>query len=89
MPVLLLKFTRALTRFFQWSTAASDRLAFAEVLSSGVEFNSDKMAETYKILGMDESETTTLEEYMEEYFSKILKKLKEVGGESRQRDFYL
>ncbi len=89
VPVLLLKFTRALTRFFQWSTAASDRLAFAEVLSSGVEFNSDKMAETYKILGMDESETTTLEEYMEEYFSKILKKLKEVGGESRQRDFYL
>ena len=64
-----------------------DRLAFAEVLSSGVEFNSDKMAETYKILGMDESETTTLEEYMEEYFSKILKKLKEAGGESRQRDF--
>ena len=52
-------------------------------------FDSDKMAETYKILGMDESETTTLEEYMEEYFSKILKKLKEVGGESRQRDFYL
>ena len=89
VPVLLLKFTRALTRFFQWSTAASDRLAFAEVLSSGVEFNSDKMAETYEILGMDESETTTLEEYMEEYFSKILKKLKEVGGESRQRDFYL
>jgi len=26
---------------------------------------------------------------LEEYFSKILKKLKEVGGESRQRDFYL
>ena len=89
VPVLLLKFTRGLTRFFQWTSAASDRLAFAEVLSSGVEFNSDKMAETYEILGMDESETTTLEQYMEEYFSKILKKLKEVGGESRQRDFYL
>ena len=27
--------------------------------------------------------------YPSEYFSKILKKLKEVGGASRQRDFYL
>ena len=38
---------------------------------------------------MSEDEVTTLEEYLEEYFSKILAKLKEVGGESRQRDFYL
>ena len=47
------------------------------------------MAETYEILGLDASETTTLDQYMQEYFTKILKKLKEVGGESRQRDFYL
>jgi|TARA_B110000977_G_scaffold178305_1_gene235727 hypothetical protein len=47
------------------------------------------MDETYKKLGMDPSDVTSLEEYMEEYFSKILRKLKEVGGESRQRDFYL
>ena len=47
------------------------------------------MDETYEILGMDASETTSLEQYLEEYFSKILKKLKEVGGQSRQKDFYL
>ena len=45
------------------------------------------MDDTYAKLGMDPSETTSLEEYMEEYFSKILKKLKEVGGQSRQKDF--
>ena len=88
VPVGLLKFTRGLTRFFQWSSAASDRLAFAEVLASGIKFEAD-MTETYKTLGMSEDEVTTLEQYLEEYFSKILKKLKEVGGESRQRDFYL
>ena len=48
-----------------------------------------ELLETYKKLGMDPSDVTSLEEYMEEYFSKILRKLKEVGGESRQRDFYL
>ena len=40
-------------------------------------------------MGMDPSETTSLDSYLEEYFSKILKKLKEVGGQSRQKDFYL
>lgn len=88
VPVLLLKFTRGLTRFFQWTAPAADRLAFAEVLASGVKFDAP-MDDTYAKLGMDPSETTSLEEYMEEYFSKILKKLKEVGGQSRQKDFYL
>jgi len=88
VPVGLLKFTRGLTRFFQWSSAASDRLAFAEVLASGIKFDAD-MTETYKILGMNVEDVTTLEQYLEEYFSKILKKLKEVGGQSRQNDFYL
>ena len=88
VPVSLLKFTRSLTRFFKWTSAASDRLAFVEVLSSGIKFDAP-MEETYRILGMDVNETTTLEKYMEEYFGKILKKLKEVGGQSRQKDFYL
>ena len=34
-PRPFLQVTRAVTRFFQWTGAASDRLAFAEVLSSG------------------------------------------------------
>ena len=88
VPVLLLKATRGLTRFFQWTSPAADRLAFAEVLASGVKFDAP-MDDTYAKLGMDPSETTSLEEYMEEYFGKILKKLKEVGGQSRQKDFYL
>ena len=59
-----------------------------EVLASGVKFDAP-MDETYTKLGMDPSDVTSLEENLEEYFSKILKKLKEVGGQSRQKDFYL
>lgn len=38
---------------------------------------------------MEESQVTTLEQYIEEYYGKILKKLKEVGAQSRQTDFYV
>ena len=54
-------------------------MAYVEVLASGVKFDAP-MDETYAKLGMDPSDVTSLEENLEEYFSKILKKLKEVGG---------
>merc|ERR1711924_251398 len=48
-PVWLLNATRAATNFFQWSRDAGDRLAFAEVLSSGASFAAP-MEETYRLL---------------------------------------
>jgi hypothetical protein len=42
-----------------------------------------------KLLGMDPSETTTLRQYLTEYYGRILKKLKEVGAESKQTNFYI
>ena len=47
------------------------------------------MDETYEMLGLDADDTTTLEQYMDDYFGRILKKLKEVGGKSRQKDLYV
>lgn len=64
------------------------RQAFSQVLSSNETFAAP-MDETYKLLGMNPSEVTTLEGYLGEFYSRILSKLKEVGGQSRQRDFYL
>ena len=32
VPVAILRFTRQLTRFFQWTNDAADRLAFSEVI---------------------------------------------------------
>jgi len=73
----LLRFARAFTNFFQWSKDAADRLAFSEVVA-GNEVFSAPMEETYKMLGVDESETQTLDSYLQEYYSRILKKLKEM-----------
>ncbi len=88
VPVGLLKGTRAVTVFFQWFADAADRLAFAEVLTSNESFSAP-MEETYALLGLAEADTTTLEGYLGEFYTRILAKLKEVGGQSRQRDFYL
>jgi uncharacterized protein YbjT (DUF2867 family) len=88
VPVWLLNATRAAVNFFQWSRDAGDRLAFAEVLSSGAAFAAP-MDETYRLLEADPADTTVVEKYLQEYFSQILQKLREVNAESRQGDFYL
>lgn len=62
--------------------------AFSEVLSSNENFAAP-MDETYSLLGVNPAEVTTLESYLGDFYSRILSKLKEVGGQSRQRDFYL
>lgn len=88
VPVGILRFTRQLTRFFQWTNDVADRLAFSEVLSSDVVFSAP-MAETYSLLGVDPNDTNSLERYLQEYFSSILKKLKELKAQSKQGDFYI
>merc|ERR1711924_220435 len=85
VPFWLLNATRAATNFFQWSRDAGDRLAFAEVLSSGASFAAPR-EETYRLLEADPADTT-VEKYLQEYFTQILQKLREVNAESRQGDF--
>ena len=41
------------------------------------------MTEVYQVFGLDPQETTTLEAYLEEYFNRILKKLKEIGYDKK------
>jgi hypothetical protein len=88
VPLGVLKAARGFLKSFQWASDAADRLAFAEVLSSQENFSAD-MKETYETLDIDPASVTTLESYLEEYYSRILKKLKEVGASSKQTDFYV
>ena len=81
LPVLRL--IRRLLRFFQWGWNIADRLTFAEVLASDIPLDAP-MEEVYATLGLDPKETTTLEEYLQEYFSRIMKKLKEIGYEKEK-----
>ncbi|KAL9313519.1 hypothetical protein ACSQ67_018971 [Phaseolus vulgaris] len=87
VPVSILRFTRQLTRVFEWTNDVADRLAFSEVLSSDTVF-SVPMADTYNLLGVDSKDIITLEKYLQDYFSNILKKLKDLKAQSKQTDIY-
>lgn len=47
------------------------------------------MTETYKLLGVDSKDIATLEKYLQDYFTNILKKLKGLKAQSKQSDFYI
>ncbi len=82
-PLSLLRTVRKIARFFQWSWNVADRLAFVEVLASGKPLTAS-MDEVYAVFGLDPKETTTLEAYLQEYFSRIMKKLKELDYEKEK-----
>ncbi len=84
MPINLLRTVRKMLRFFQWGWNVADRLAFTEVLASGKPLNSP-MEEVYQVFGFDVKDTTTLESYLQEYFNRILKKLKELDYEKNKK----
>ncbi|CAI5487688.1 unnamed protein product, partial [Closterium sp. Naga37s-1] len=88
VPVGVLKLTRKFMQLFQWSSDVADRLAFSEVLTSNAVFSAP-MTETYKLLGLDPKDTTTLEKYLQEYYTQILRKLKDLKATSKQGDYYL
>lgn len=79
-PTGLMRFVRQATRWFQWTNNIADRLAFAEIFASGEPLTA-AMDDTYNILGIDPAEITTVEAYLDEYFSRIMKKLKEIDYE--------
>ncbi len=82
-PLSLLRTVRKIARFFQWSWNVADRLAFVEVLASGKPLTAS-MDEVYPVFGLDPKETTTLEAYLQEYFSRIMRKLKELDYEKEK-----
>lgn len=85
VPLGLLRFLRQITRFFQWTYNISDRLAFTEVLATGQPLDAP-MEEVYQLLGLDPKQTTTLESYLQEYYTRIMKKLKELDYEKKQKE---
>ncbi|MBD2740723.1 SDR family oxidoreductase [Coleofasciculus sp. FACHB-1120] len=80
MPLGLLRTVRRIARFFEWGWNLADRLAFAEVVATGKPLNAS-MDEVYQVFGIDPAQITTLEAYLQDYFSRILKKLKEIDYE--------
>lgn len=46
------------------------------------------MVETYSLLGVDAKDISTLEKYLQDYFTNILKKLKDIKAQSKQTDIF-
>ncbi|HEY9809713.1 MAG TPA: SDR family oxidoreductase [Halomicronema sp.] len=80
MPLGVLRAFRSVTRFFQWTWNIADRLAFAEVIATGKPLSAS-MDEVYPVFQIDPKEVTSLESYLQEYYGRILKKLKELDYE--------
>ena len=76
----LIKATQSVVSFFQDALNVSERLAFAEVTSSGVALDSD-MSKTYEVLDLKKEDITSLENYIKEYYQQILKRLKEMEAD--------
>nr|YP_009312875.1 Hypothetical protein ycf39 [Helminthora furcellata]SCW21129.1 Hypothetical protein ycf39 [Helminthora furcellata]SCW23989.1 Hypothetical protein ycf39 [Helminthora furcellata] len=80
IPLLVLQIARDFTGLFEWTKNISERLAFAEILSRGDNFVDD-MTNIYKILQINPDEVTSLEDYLQEYFTRVMKKLKTLNYE--------
>lgn len=83
VSLAVLGLLRRFTRFCEWGQNTADRLTFAEVLASGKPLDAS-MEEVYHTFGLNKSETTTLEGYFKEYFTRIMKKLKEIDYEKNK-----
>lgn len=84
IPIGLLKAVQGLVGFFQWGWNSADRLAFTEVITSGRPLDTP-MASVYETFGIDPDSITTLESYLQDYFGRILKKLKELDYDKQQQ----
>lgn len=75
IPIWFLQLARNITQIFEWSWNISERLAFSKILSTDDYFTAS-MKQTYHLLNSTPNDLTRLEEYLQEYFNRIMKKLK-------------
>jgi uncharacterized protein YbjT (DUF2867 family) len=83
IPLSLLQALKKFTGFFEWGKNISDRLAFAEILVVNSNLTTD-MGNIYEKFGFDSSDSSTLERYMQDYFGRILRRLKELNDEKEK-----
>nr|BDA98253.1 hypothetical protein [Rhodomonas sp. NIES-1006] len=83
IPLGILIILKVITGFFEWGINISERLAFAEILATGNNFTAE-MQGTYDIFAFDKEDTITLENYMQDYFGRILRRLKELSDEKER-----
>jgi uncharacterized protein YbjT (DUF2867 family) len=84
LPLSAIRTLRSALMWFEWAWNAADRLAFAEVIANGRPMIAD-MTEVYQTFGIDAKEITTVDGYLQEYFSRIGRKIKELEYEREKQ----
>lgn len=79
VPNIILGGLRRFFRFFEFTWNISDRLQFSELSVDSSKFNSSISEVTWS------TERLSLEAYLQEYFGKIMKKLRETNYEQSQK----
>jgi uncharacterized protein YbjT (DUF2867 family) len=84
IPLIVLQFASKFFGFFEWGQNISDRLAFAEILSTENNFSKSTF-DLYKMFKLDPSEIIQLDDYFLEYFIRLLKRLRDINFEDVQK----
>lgn len=84
IPLVALQFASKFFGFFEWGQNISDRLAFAEILSTENNFSKSTF-DLYKMFKLDPAEIIQLDDYFLEYFIRLLKRLRDINFEDVQK----
>jgi uncharacterized protein YbjT (DUF2867 family) len=84
VPLFILKLVSQFFGFFEWGQNISDRLAFAEILTTENNF-SNSTFDLYKMFKIDPAELIQLDDYFLEYFIRLLKRLRDINFEDIQK----
>jgi len=84
VPLVILKLVSNFFGFFEWGQNISDRLAFAEILTTENNFSNSTL-DLYKMFKIDPSELIQLDDYFLEYFIRLLKRLRDINFEDVQK----
>ena len=84
VPLFILKLVSQFFGFFEWGQNISDRLAFAEILTTENNF-SNPTFDLYKMFKIDPAELIQLDDYFLEYFIRLLKRLRDINFEDIQK----
>lgn len=80
VPPIFLGIMRSFASFFDASVNVAERLAFDQVTGGGQPLDAP-MEQSYAAFGLDSAETTSLEQYLQEYYQTILKRLRDMEAD--------
>ncbi len=74
----MISIAQSVVSFFEPTLNVAERLSFSELSGSGGILDAP-MDDTYTAFGLNQSDCTTMEGYIKEYYGVILKRLKDIG----------